>query len=385
MADRTFHVFAGTRPEVVKMGPVVHALRATGADVVLVATGQQSDPALIDATFAAAGLTPDVTWDLGDGSYTERSGMLYTRALEHLQEAGEGAVALVQGDTTTVPMVAHAARRNEVPVVHVEAGLRSLNPESLEETNRKFAAAASSVHFAPTDMAARFLAAEGVPAERVFVVGNTACDALLHSGVPTTPLAERSGTVVTAHRATNVDDPERLAEIVDIVIELAELEGPVTFPVHPRSEGNLHKFGLYDKLASAEGVVLSPPLPYDEMLVALSKARLIVTDSGGLQEEAAWFGVPVIVMRYSTPRWEGVANGTTVLAGVSREKVMSAARRMLTAEAQEAAAGSPCPYGKGDTGEQIAALLTSPEADALLTFTEPDYTDGSLPAALGAL
>lgn len=303
MTDRTFHVFAGTRPEVVKMGPVVHALRDAGADVVVVATGQQSDPALIDATFAAAGLRPDVTWDLGDGSYDERAGMLYTRALEHLGGAGEGAVAMVQGDTTTVPIVAHAARRNGIPVVHVEAGLRSLNPESLEETNRKFAAAASSVHFAPTTMAAGFLAAEGVPDERIFVVGNTACDALLHSGVAPTPLAERSGTVVTAHRATNVDDPERLAAIVEIITELAALAGPVTFPLHPRTEGNLKKFDLYEKLAGAEGVVLRPPLPYDEMLQALSRARLIVTDSGGLQEEAAWFGVPVIVMRYSTPRW----------------------------------------------------------------------------------
>lgn len=382
MPARTFHVFAGTRPEVVKMGPVVHALRAAGADVVLVATGQQSDPALIDATFASAGLAPDITWDLGDGDYHSRSGMLYTRAVEYLSDVEDGSVALVQGDTTTVPLVAHAARRYLVPVVHVEAGLRSLNPESLEETNRKFAAAAASVHFAPTDLAAGFLAAEGVEQGRVFVVGNTACDALLHSGVQRTPLAERSGVVVTAHRATNVDDPERLATIVDIVIELARMAGPVTFPVHPRSEGNLHRFGLYERLAQAPGVHLSAPLPYDDMLRALSQARLVVTDSGGLQEEAAWFGVPAIVMRYSTPRWEGVVNGTTVLAGVSGEKVVAAARRMLAQDSQELAAHTPCPYGVGDTGEQIAELLTSPASDALLTFDEPDYTDGSLPAAL---
>jgi UDP-N-acetylglucosamine 2-epimerase (non-hydrolysing) len=118
------------------------------------------------------------------------------------------------------------------------------------------------------------------------------------------------------------------------------------------------------------------------MLRAISAAKLIVTDSGGLQEEAAWFGVPVIVMRYSTPRWEGVANGTTALAGVSRDKVLAAAVRMLDPESLQRAAATPCPYGSGDTGERIAAVLTGPEADALLVLEEPDYTDGSLPADL---
>lgn len=378
---RTFHVFAGTRPEVVKIGPVVHALRAAGAKVTVVATGQQSDPALIDATFAAAGLRPDVTWDLGNGSYLERAGALYAAALIHLDGLGDSAAAIVQGDTTTVPMVAHAARRMLVPVIHVEAGLRSLNQQSLEETNRKFAAAAASIHFAPTEMAAGFLAKEGVEPHRVFVVGNTACDALLQSGVQRTPLEDRLGTVVTAHRATNVDNPERLATIVDTIIELAEMNGPVTFPLHPRSDGRLKEFGLYEKLANAPGVNLIPPLPYGEMLEALSKCRLIVTDSGGLQEEAAWFGVPVIVMRFSTPRWEGVKAGTAVLAGVSKEKVLTAAERLLGDEAQAHAANVPCPYGVGDTGEQIARVLTGPDVDDLLKLDEPDYTDGSLPPA----
>lgn len=383
-SQHVFHAFAGTRPEVVKLGPVVHALRDVGAQVVVVATGQQNDPALIDATFAAANLKPDVTWDLGDGSYFDKAGALYAAALTHLSEAGPNAVAIVQGDTTTVPIVAHAARRNMVPVVHVEAGLRSLNPQSLEETNRKVAAAISAIHFAPTELAARFLAAEGVPSERVFVVGNSACDALLASGVQSTPVAERVGVVVTAHRATNVDDPTRLRAIVDIVMELARTAGPVVFPLHPRTRGRLDEFEMYDELLATPGLNLCDPMPYGQMLGELATCRLVVTDSGGLQEEAAWFGVPTVVMRSSTPRWEGVENGTAILAGVSYQKVMAAAAKLLTAESQEHAASVPCPYGVGDSGQQMAQILISPLADELLQISEPDYTDGSLPAVVTA-
>lgn len=373
MTSRSFHLFAGTRPEVVKLAPVAVALRAVGAEVVMVATGQQSDPALIDATFRDAGVAPDVVWQYQETSYNRRSGELYSNALDYLGSLPAGAVSLVQGDTTTVPLVAHASRRCGLPVVHVEAGLRSLNQQSLEESNRKIAAAVSSVHFAPTDLAAAFLRREGVSPDSIFVVGNTACDALRESGVTRTPLAERSGVMFTAHRATNVDDPQRLEVIVEILEYLAGL-GTVTFPVHPRTRDRLNAYGLADRLAAVPGLVLCDPMPYHEMLRTMAACRLVVTDSGGLQEEAAWFGIPCIVMRQSTPRWEGVVAGTAALAGVNLAQVAALSADLVEPARQELIDQLPCPYGDGYSAQRIAEVLTSPEADALLTLREPDHT-----------
>lgn len=380
MSQRSFHLFAGTRPEVVKLAPVVHALRARGAAVVTIATGQQSDPRLTDATFAAANLKPDVVWNLGDDGYSDRAGHLYGAAVEYLASCRADAVAVVQGDTSTVPLVAHAARRAERPVVHVEAGLRSLNQRSQEETNRKMAAAAASIHFAPTPLAAKFLRGDGVDSRRIFVVGNTACDAMRLAGVQRVPIDARCGVVMTAHRATNVDDPVRLAEIVRVVADLASITGRVVFPIHPRTRDRLRAFGLTEPLEAIADVELCDPLPYDRMLAELAAAKLIVTDSGGLQEEAAWLGVPCVVMRRSTPRWEGVLNGTAVLCGVSRDKVVAAANRLLTPEALAHTATTPCPYGDGHSAEAIADTLVGNQADELLRLVEPDFTAGQLPA-----
>lgn len=377
--SRVFHIFAGTRPEIVKLAPVVHALRARGMEVAMIATGQQRDPAMTEQSFDSVGLAPDVTWNLDGLDSFHLSGSLYTHALAYLSGTGSDDVAIVQGDTTTVPMVAHAARRNERCIVHVEAGLRSLNERSLEESNRKIAAALASIHFAPTDLARAFLLAEGVPDERIFVVGNTACDELRASGVDRVPLDERRGAVITAHRATNVDDPDRLLEIVSIVADLAGMAGQVVFPLHPRTRDRARAFGLLDRLKGIEGVRLCEPLPYQAMLTEIAKSRIVVTDSGGLQEEAAWFGVPCVVMRRSTPRWEGVVNGSAALAGVSCARVRELAASMLTDEAQRRVAAISCPYGEGDSGDKIAQLLVSAEADTLLRLREPDFTDGSLP------
>ncbi|MDP3939678.1 MAG: UDP-N-acetylglucosamine 2-epimerase (non-hydrolyzing), partial [Deltaproteobacteria bacterium] len=374
-ASRVFHVFAGTRPEVVKLAPVVRALRVLGANVVMVATGQQRDPAMMDQSYRSVGLKPDVTWSLSGGQPAERSGSLYSHALRYIAETGEPDVMVVQGDTTTVPLVAHAARANERCVAHVEAGLRSLNEQSLEESNRKIAAAVASIHFAPTGLARGFLLSEGIADERIFVVGNTACDALLSSGVKRHPPEERRGGVVTAHRATNVDDPGRLLEIISIVSDLVRATGHVVFPLHPRTRDRARTFGLLDRLSGLPGVQLCDPLPYHAMLAEIAKSRIVVTDSGGLQEEAAWYGVPCVVMRRSTPRWEGILNGSAALAGVSRERVHELATEMLSPEAQLRIASIPCPYGRGDAGERIAASLTSSVTSELLLLREPDFTD----------
>ena len=370
----------GTRPEIVKLAPVVHACRAVGLEVRTVATGQHHDANLTDTFFDELDLHPDDRWTL-TGTDTERLGALLTRAADEVARSRPDLV-LVLGDTNTVPAFCLAARRARVPVAHLEAGMRSGNPTSMEEVNRKVAAACASLHLAPTDVAAAFLRAEGVPDERIRVVGNPVIDVLAARGVSRRPPSERAGVVVTAHRATNVDDPVRLAGLVEIVRGLAALAPPVVFPVHPRTAARLEATGLRAQLDIA-GVELMEPLPYGAMLDALGRSLLVVTDSGGLQEEASWLGLPAVILRRSTPRWEGVRAGASVLVGMDVDHALAAAARLLDPVEQERVAAIPCPYGDGTTGPTVAGILADPATAFLLELAEPDFTDGSLPAGLG--
>src|SRR5438552_8214036 len=274
------------------------------------------------------------------------------------------------GDTHTVPLFCLAARRHRVPVAHLEAGLRSFNETSLEEVNRKVAGALASVHFAPTELAATFLRREGVDHARIRVVGNTSIDVLRETGIGPTPPGQRSGVVLTAHRATNVDDPDRLEALVKLVVRLGEEFGEVTFPVHPRSRRRLEQAGALDRLRG-ERVRILPPVPYEEMMRLVSGALVVVTDSGGLQEEASYLGVPVVVLRHTTPRWEGIAAGTAVLTGLDVERAVEAACRFAIPDEQARVASAPCPYGDGHTSERIADALADPGVAELLRIDEP--------------
>ncbi|HVT78604.1 MAG TPA: UDP-N-acetylglucosamine 2-epimerase (non-hydrolyzing) [Acidimicrobiales bacterium] len=359
----------GTRPEIVKLAPVVAALRAAGASVHTIATGQHYDAALTDTFFRDLKLSPDARWSLPNGE-GERLGAMLAAAHVTIGRTRPDAVVLL-GDTHTVPIFALAGRQHRVPIVHVEAGLRSFNETSVEEVNRRVAAATASLHFAPTELAARMLHNEGVAAERVRVVGNPICDALRTSGVTRRPWQERRGAVVTAHRPTNVDDRGRLTTLCDVLAELARDFTPVTFPVHPRTAARLDEFGLGAGLRAA-GVDLQPPVPYGAMLDLVAGAQLVVTDSGGLQEEAAWFGVPVVVLRHSTPRWEGVVAGASLLTGLEAGRVLDAVAQLSTEDARARIDALPCPYGDGYSAGRIADVLLAPETAGLLALREPD-------------
>jgi UDP-N-acetylglucosamine 2-epimerase (non-hydrolysing) len=368
----------GTRPEIVKLAPVVAALRARGHAVRTVATGQHDDPRLADDFFADLALALDARWDL-PARDADRVGALLTYAYDELATHRPD-VVLVLGDTHTVPLLGLAARRAQVPVVHLEAGLRSFNERSLEEIHRRAAAAIASLHLTPTTLAASMLEAEGVAPRRIAVVGNPITDALAAFGPPRTEVGARVGAVVTAHRATNVDDPARLTSLVECVTRLPAVVGPVTFPVHPRTDARLRASGLRAVLEQQPGVTLTPPLRYREMLEAIAGARVVVTDSGGLQEEASWLGVPVVVLRRSTPRWEGVLDGTTALVGLDPERATSAAWQFASPDEQARVAAIPCPYGDGHVAARVATLLDDPATISLLDLDEPDFTTGALPA-----
>jgi len=367
----------GTRPEIVKLAPVVAALEAAELDVEVVATGQHDDPALADDFFSDLGVVPDVRWHL-DGSEGERVGSLLTLAYDLMRERRPDVVLLL-GDTYTVPTFCLSARRAGVPVVHLEAGLRSFNPTSMEEVNRRVAGVLASVHLAPTAMAAGFLRAEGVEARRVKVVGNPIVDALRHSGIRRRHPRDRGGIVVTAHRATNVDDPRRLAALVTLVRRLAAEVAPVTLPLHPRTRSRLEAAGVLDQLA-VDGVSVLMPLPWKDMLDLVASSRVVVTDSGGLQEEASYLGIPAVVLRRSTPRWEGVAVGSSVLTGLDVDLAVATAAALSGDKTQRRVAALPCPYGDGRTAERVASLLASPAVGELLRLEEPDFVARPTPS-----
>jgi UDP-N-acetylglucosamine 2-epimerase (non-hydrolysing) len=363
----------GTRPEIVKLAPVVRELRGAGHAVHAVATGQHDDPLLADVFFRDLGLDPDERWSLPEGD-SARVGSLLAQAYDAVATTTPELV-LVLGDTYTVPLFGLAARRHGVPVAHLEAGLRSFNDRSLEEVNRRAVAAMTSLHLAPTELAATFLAAEGHEPARIHVVGNPITDTLLRHGPARRAPGDRNGIVVTAHRATNVDDRQRLARLVEIVTRLGG-EAPVRFPVHPRTRARLESAGSFATLAGAPGVTLEEPLPYPEMLDAVAACSVVVTDSGGLQEEASWLGVPVVVLRASTPRWEGVIDGTARLVGLDVESAVAAVADLGSPDAQARATETPCPYGDGHVSERVCALLADRGTQALLCLDEPDATAG---------
>jgi UDP-N-acetylglucosamine 2-epimerase (non-hydrolysing) len=367
----------GTRPEVIKLAGVVAALRARGHEVRCVATGQHADPTMYAEVFAGLGLVPDAAWAL-EGDEGQRVGALLANAFNELATSRPDAV-LVLGDTYTAPLVAMAARRYGIGVIHLEAGLRSFNDTSMEESNRKMVAALATLHLAPTQLAARFLRAEGVPAERIRVVGNPVIDAVRQTGVCRVPVEERRGVLVTAHRATNVDDPARLLELVELVEDLGRHHAPVLFPLHPRTRSRLVDSGLLDRLGAADGVRLVGPLPYADLLVRLAASRVVVTDSGGLQEEASWLGVPAVVMRSTTPRWEGVEQGSARLTGLDRLAVTTAVADLWSNNAQLRVAALECPYGDGRTAQRVATLLTDSVVRSLLTPREPLLGEVELP------
>jgi UDP-N-acetylglucosamine 2-epimerase (non-hydrolysing) len=367
-------VAAGTRPEIVKLAPLLAEFEAQGVDTDLVLTGQHNSENMMGNHLARFDVTPAATWQLS-GTEGERVGLLTANAFAYFSEH-RPSVLVVQGDTYTVPLMAMAARRYGIPVAHVEAGLRSGNLRSQEECNRRMAASLATVHYAPTAQAAANLLGEGVEQSSVHVVGNTICDTLRLGGFDRQPLTDRGGVVVTVHRASNVDDRDRLASIVQLVVQLANDMGPVTFPMHPRTLDRLGAFGLLDQL-SHRALNVVEPLDHPTMLRLLASASLAVTDSGGLQEETSWLGVPVVVLRATTPRPEGVELGQAALVGLDVELALNTCARMMSDHEQVRINQLVCPYGDGFTSSRIVRHLTEMHATHSLALHEPS----AVPAA----
>jgi UDP-N-acetylglucosamine 2-epimerase (non-hydrolysing) len=313
------HLVAGARPNFMKIAPVWHALRATDwCEPVIVHTGQHQDPGLVDVFFDALGLPgPDVALGATPGTHAELTADVLVR-YERLLTEDRPDWTVVVGDVNSTLAAAVAASKLHVPIAHLEAGLRSGDRRMPEEANRRVADVLADLLWTPSEDADANLLAEGTDPERIVRVGNVMIDAveLLRPAFEAEPIAAEVGAdgtpfvVVTLHRPENVDDPIRLRRAVEAVARLAKLV-PVLFPVHPRTRASLE---AADLAADLEGVHLLPPLGPIAFLGLVARAALVVTDSGGVQEETTYLGVPCATVRTSTERPVTISHGTNRLA-----------------------------------------------------------------------
>jgi UDP-N-acetylglucosamine 2-epimerase (non-hydrolysing) len=355
----------GTRPEAIKLAPVVLAARARDEDFepLVVTTSQHRE--MLDPMLAEFEIAVDRDLDImePDQDLTQ----VTTRALEGLSEAVAELrpdCVIVQGDTTTTFTGALAAFYHKVSVAHVEAGLRTWDRfrPSPEELNRRLTSQLTDYHFAPTDAACRNLISEGVDASHVWVTGNTAIDALFLTLERTrSSRAERPGErllLVTAHRRENHGEPmERICRaILELVDDFTDLR--VLFPVHlsPRVRAT-----VFARLDRHPRVQLVEPLDYGAFVLAMDRAELILTDSGGVQEEAPSLGKPVLVLRETTERPEAVEAGTARLVGTDVATIVAEATRLLSdAEHHRGMSRAINPYGDGKAAGRILEVLAHP-------------------------
>ncbi|ADC63062.1 non-hydrolyzing UDP-N-acetylglucosamine 2-epimerase [Allochromatium vinosum] len=352
----------GTRPEAIKMAPVILALQnQSWAKVRVLATAQHRQ--MLDQVNNFFGIEPDIDLDImrQNQALTTLTARLMLD-LDDVLEAEKPDAVLVQGDTTTVMTVALACFYHRIPIGHVEAGLRTWDMQNPfpEEANRVIAGKLARWHFAPTEKARQNLLKEGVPDREIVVTGNTVIDALLMTaakklniGVDVDP--DKRLVLITSHRRENFGEP--FCNICRALRTLSENNPTVQFlyPVHPNPNV---KDVAYEFLSELPNFILCAPLDYAPFIAAMKQAYIIITDSGGVQEEAPALGKPVLVLRDETERPEAVDQGVVKLIGPHYKKIVEEVQRLLDDEtAYRAMARGVSPYGDGQAAERIVKTL----------------------------
>jgi UDP-N-acetylglucosamine 2-epimerase (non-hydrolysing) len=365
----------GTRPEVIKLAPVIRRFRRSSSfDVRICVTGQHRE--MLAQALEAFDLVPDVNLELmtANQSLAEVTSRALT-GLDAVYARETPSIVVVQGDTTTAMAGALAAFYRRIPIAHVEAGLRTDDRFSPfpEEINRRLIGSIADIHLAPTISARANLMDEGVPAASIYVTGNTAIDALLSTvasfdGVPPEifglsggvlgddALAGKRLVLVTAHRRES--HAAGLASICDAIGRISELPGAVVLlPVH--FNPNVRAV-VKERLAQRPNVHLTDPLDYPTFSRLMAMSFIILTDSGGIQEEAPSLGKPVIVLRDTTERQEGIDSGNAILTGTSTDAIVSAATRLWSdPDLYASMAAAANPYGDGHASDRIFDIIAS--------------------------
>lgn len=351
-------IILGTRPEIIKMSPVIRECERRGLDYFVLHTGQHYSYEM-DRIFFDELELPDAKYylDVGSGNHGKQTGLMLWK-IEEVLLAEKPEVVLVQGDTNTVLAGALAASKLHIKVGHIEAGLRSFDRDMPEEINRVLTDHISDYLFTPTETSRQYLLEEGIPDDRIFVTGNTIVDAVYQNikiakkkanVLERFDLSEGKYFLATAHRVENVDDAVRLGGILEGFRFVHEEFGmPVVFPAHPRTMKMISEFGFN----VPAGTLIMEPLGYLDFLQFESGARCVITDSGGLQEEACILGVKCVTLRDNTERPETEDVGANVLVGCDGERIVEGVREMMEVDGDWVN-----PYGSGDAGEKILKII----------------------------
>ena len=350
-------VILGTRPEIIKMSPVIRELEKRQENYFIIHTGQHYSYNLDKVFFEQLKLPqPKYNLEVGSGSHAEQTGKILI-GVENVLLDEHPDIVLVEGDTNSVFAGALAATKLHIKVGHVEAGLRSYDRNMPEEINRILTDHCSDYLFAPTEKAKTILLGEGIPEDKIFVTGNTIVDAVYQNleiareqgnTLSSLNLAPREYFLATLHRSENVDNPARFAPILEGLDRVAaEFHLPVVYPVHPHSLKRMNEYGLEPK-----NITLVEPIDFLGFVQLQSNARLILTDSGGVQEEACILGVPCVTLRDNTERPETLEVGSNILAGALPDKILSHTGFMLNRENKW-----NNPFGDGIAGERIVKII----------------------------
>ena len=382
----------GARPNFMKIAPIMRAFnkRDSGIEARLLHTGQHYDKEMKAAFFDQLGIPePDVDLGVGSGTHTQQTAEIMLR-FESEVDAWMPNAVLVVGDVNSTIACALVAAKKSIPVIHVEAGLRSYDREMPEEINRVLTDQISDLLFTTEKDAEANLAREGIDSERVRFVGNVMIDTLMMnreravpavqtiSGIDDAGLVKDSASgyaLVTLHRPANVDVPEVLERLLKTLVEISR-QVPIIFPVHPRTRAHIRTGGLQGLLQQGR-IAMLPPLGYLELLGLMESAKVVLTDSGGIQEETTALGVPCITLRENTERPITVSQGTNTIVGSNPERIMAAFDEVMKTGGK---AGRVPELWDGRAAERIASVICKNRLKEML-----DATDGNLASHLRAL
>ena len=374
----------GTRPEIIKMAPIIDEISKRDIDQIVLHTGQHYDKEMSDTFFKDLDIqTPDYNIHVGSGTHGKQTGLMM-KGIEEVLLDEKPDIVLVQGDTNAVLAGALVASKLHIAIGHVEAGLRSFDMTMPEEVNRRAADVCSTMYFIPTIESAINLLAEGYSRKNLFVTGNTVVDACFRH----LEIAKKRGIeeethktlnietmenilTLTMHRAENVDVKERVVSIIEALKELDDMN--IIFPIHPRTKNMLEKFELFDELNNLEHVHIIKPLGYLDFLQLTSASTLILTDSGGLQEEAITLSVPALTLRYNTERPETVTAGGNILVGSNKDAILENARKILDdKDFADKMKNAVNPYGDGDSAKLTVDAIEEYYNKGLLDIEAPE-------------
>ena len=366
------------------MAPIIDEISKRDIDQIVLHTGQHYDKEMSDNFFKDLEIpVPDYNIHVGSGSHGKQTGLMM-KGIEEVLVKEKPDIVLVQGDTNAVLAGALVASKLHIAVGHVEAGLRSFDMTMPEELNRRVADISSTMYFVPTEHSAINLIAEGFSHKNVFITGNTVVDACFRHldiakkrGFEEESLAsldiENMDNILTLtmHRAENVDIKERVTSIIDALKQLSDMN--IIFPIHPRTKNTLKNFGLFDELDSLKHVHIIKPVGYLDFLLLTSKSKLILTDSGGLQEEAITLNVPALTLRYNTERPETVAAGGNILVGSNKDVIVENANKILNDKKFfDKMSNALNPYGVGDSAKVIVDAIEDYYGKGLLKIKAPE-------------